>query len=701
MKNKLIILSIIGIMLTQGITCDSFKQNIVVEAETDNVISKETLKDKMKGGWLGELWGNFTGLPTEFKFTVTPNPAEKVDWILSDTYVTDDDTCMEYTFLHMMEVYGANTITYQDMPKEWLYHFQDYIWEGNYYARELMKQGYMPPATGKIGINRAAEAIDAQIECEIFGFLSPGMLQNCKDRTKWWMAAVGDGTVLDNSAFYAMLCANAFFEDDIYQSMETVRSYFDDNSQTAYIYDSVKEIYESNKTDWRTGRRLVNNKFATGYALDNKINFAMSILSLFYGENDYEKTVQIAVLAGYDNDCNAATCGAILGLMKGYNGLPQHLKDQSGTYYRNTNRPGLPSTSLDELVERMMVQAEEIILANGGIQNGSSYIIFDASFIPATATSNYYKKINCTDASFSYSNMYKFYNPSFSNSYGYGSTQKGSFVEVHFSGTEIEFVGATSLNGGSFALEIDGVDHGIIDLECSETFCLGHASAMSYDQTFKKIRNLEDKEHVAKLTCLEDGKFHNVDYISVPCTEEEYYANPSLNLARTKSAKPITSVYAPLGTGAGGGGIGVICDGNYFNPGNHSSVQYDSFLGFSGSTLIPKDYEDYVGYEFSRTTSIGKIIFNEGGHWGTDGGWFADGTMRVEALINGEWVNIEYQIDSVYPNSNNRNDFGAEGEIYTIMVNIPSAQGIRLIGTAGGNCKLISCGELEVYASED
>ena len=131
MKNKLIILSIIGIMLSQGIAYDSFKENIVVEAETDNVISKEVLKDKMKGGWLGELWGNFTGLPTEFKFTVTPNPAEKVDWILGDTYVTDDDTSMEYTFLHMMEVYGANTITYQDMPKEWLYHFQDYIWEGN------------------------------------------------------------------------------------------------------------------------------------------------------------------------------------------------------------------------------------------------------------------------------------------------------------------------------------------------------------------------------------------------------------------------------------------------------------------------------------------------------------------------------------------------------------------------------------------
>lgn len=700
MKNKLIILSIIGIMLSQGIAYDSFKENIVVEAETDNVISKEVLKDKMKGGWLGELWGNFTGLPTEFKFTVTPNPEEKVDWILGDTYVTDDDTSMEYTFLHMMEVYGANTITYQDMPKEWLYHFQDYIWEGNYYARELMKQGYIPPETGKIGINKAAEALDAQIECEIFGFVTPGMLQNCKERTTWWMAAVGDGTVLDNSAFYAMLCSNGFFENDIYKSMETVRSYFDDNSQTAYIYDSVKEIYENNKTDWRLGRKLVNDKFATSYALDNKINFAMTILSLFYGENDYEKTVQTAILAGYDNDCNAATCGAIIGIMKGYSGLPKHLVDASGTYYRNTNRPGLPSNSIDELTDRMLIQAEDIILSAGGVKNGSSYIIFDSSFSPATATNEYFKPISCIDNSFTYSNMHKFYNPNFLSAYGYGSTKKGSYVEFTFSGTEVEIVSATSLNGGSFALEIDGEKYGIIDLTSAETYCLGKFESMSYDQTIKKVRNLENKQHTVRLTSLEEGKFHSIDYINVVCTEDEYYSDTTLNIARTKAATPVTSVYAPIGTGAGGGGIGAICDGYYYKQGDHSSLQYDSFYGFTGSALIPKEHEDFIGYEFSRTFSIGKLIFNEGGHWGTDGGWFADGTMRVEALINGAWTAVEYNISPSYPNSNQLSSFGLAGETYVITVNVEAAQGIRLIGTPGGNYKLISCGELEVYGLE-
>jgi ribosomal protein S17E len=140
MKNKFILVLLIAVLSLHIFTCDTFENNKKVFAANDNVISKEVMKDKMKGGWIGELWANFTGLPTEFHFTTTPNPADSVEWILSDVYVTDDDTSLEYTFLHMMEVYGANTITYNDMPKEWIYHFQDYIWEDNYYARELMKR---------------------------------------------------------------------------------------------------------------------------------------------------------------------------------------------------------------------------------------------------------------------------------------------------------------------------------------------------------------------------------------------------------------------------------------------------------------------------------------------------------------------------------------------------------------------------------
>ena len=55
---------------------------------------------------------------------------------------------------------------------------------------------------------------------------------------------------------------------------------------------------------------------------------------------------------------------------------------------------------------------------------------------------------------------------------------------------------------------------------------------------------------------------------------------------------------------------------------------------------------------------------------------------------------------SLYPNSNSLSDFGVGGEVYTITVNVKAANGIRLIGNPGGNYKLISCSELEVYALE-
>ena len=84
MKNKFILVLLIAILSLHIFTCDAFENNKKVLAANDNVISKEVMKDKMKGGWIGELWANFTGLPTEFHFTTTPNPADSVEWMLSD-----------------------------------------------------------------------------------------------------------------------------------------------------------------------------------------------------------------------------------------------------------------------------------------------------------------------------------------------------------------------------------------------------------------------------------------------------------------------------------------------------------------------------------------------------------------------------------------------------------------------------------------
>jgi len=671
-------------------------------AYSEKRISKTVLKDKIKGGWMGALWGNFAGLPTEFKFVESPNPDNSVPWVLGSTFETDDDTSMEYLFLHMMEVYGVDSITYEDMVPEWIYHAQDFIWCGNLHARQLMEQGVKPPYTGKQGYNAEYSALDAQIECEIFGMVSPGMLQNCYDRTVWWLASVGDGEVLQNSAFYAMLCANAYFESDIYKNMATVRSYFDSNTKTAKVYDRALELYNANKTDWRATRQTLYSEFYNGDVLDCTINYAMTIVSLLYGGNDYEKTVQIAILAGFDNDCNAATAGTILGIQEGYSALPQHLKEGSGDTYLNTNRPGLTSTTIDDLVDRIAFQAGEVVKGKGGYYSQGDYVIIDGNFSPKTYIP-YNKTIYTGTSNWSYSGFYKFYNNEFSNKFGYGTTQKGASATFTFEGTGVAIVSALTLNGGNVSISIDGESYGSATLKNDEVYVNSRYFPISYKQTIKKITGLKNAQHTVVITTLEEGKYYNFDSAVIEVDEEDYYSTEGLNYARTPMATPICSVPSPTGVGAGGGKINVICDGEYFDYTKHSSKQYDTFLGKDAQgNFIAKGFEDYVGYTFDRSINVTKLIFNEGGHWGNDGGWFANGSLRVEVFKNGVWTNANFGISPIYPNSNSSSVFTNEngGSIYTILVNEQNVNGIRLIGTAGGLGKIVSCGELEVYNVE-
>lgn len=46
-------------------------------------------------------------------------------------------------------------------------------------------------------------------------------------------------------------------------------------------------------------------------------------IALLWGEMDLEKTLSIAVIPGFDTDCNGATAGSILGVMLGAKALPE------------------------------------------------------------------------------------------------------------------------------------------------------------------------------------------------------------------------------------------------------------------------------------------------------------------------------------------------------------------------------------------
>lgn len=684
------------------------------------VIDKATVYDKIFGGWTGANWGTYAGLDTECKFNHEPNPSTEMKWNLGQGYCTDDDTNVEYMFLHMMEVYGVNDIAYEDMPEEWLTHCQNYIWCANETARNLMSGGLMPPLTGSKEYNSNWSAIDAQIESAIFGMIAPGMLENTYTRSIWWLKSVGDGYALENAAYYAMLCSAAFTENDINKAIDKVSSailiYSEGRAQSSVeivnfvtdSYNNLKTEYETNKEAWRKTRAQIYNKYWNGSSVDANVNFALTMMSLIYGQNDFEETARIAVLAGCDNDCNAATACTISAMLCGFNGLPEKLRAQSGYMYLNSRRPGLTDDTFDNITKRIMAQGEEVIASCGGSIDEQTYTVMDKAFEPKSySAAEYSRKVPVKDKGWTHDGFEKIYNPEIEGKIGYVSIKSGAKLTYTFDGSSVGVSAMLCPGGGRVEIYVDGISYGTASLKTDPADGASGSVSVCYGQTIKKIRGLSEGSHVLEIIALDEGKQHLIEYASIACSKaeylsylEEYYASlpAGTNLAQVKGVKVICSVMTP-GPGSGGNpSVSVINDGKYFTDFSNLKQQYDTFLGFDNAgKLVEKNFDDYFGFTYDAELTFGKVIFHEGGHW-NGGGWFANGDVRVEVLTDDGWVNAEYSIDKPYPVGNTLADFGPFGETYTFTLkNKTKGKGIRIIGTPGGSQKLASCAEMEVY----
>lgn len=179
------------------------------------------------------------------------------------------------------------------------------------------------------------------------------------------------------------------------------------------------------------------------------------------------------------------------------------------------------------------------------------------------------------------------------------------------------------------------------------------------------------------ITCSElDVKF---DYVVDPTYEEESEKNP------VENATIIVSVDKPAGAGCKD--IEIIRDGYIPSIGdNNSIVQYDTYVAGN------PDHEEYFGYIFAKEYVITEVVFTSGGVF-HDGGWFKNGTLRLQLYINGEWVDADCLISPEYPSSDNSADFKAFTS-YTFTLDNLACKGIRIIGKAGGGARFTSISEL-------
>jgi len=158
------------------------------------------------------------------------------------------------------------------------------------------------------------------------------------------------------------------------------------------MYDFVKSKYES-KISWEQTRDSIYIRYQVnqkdGYKITSQnlncngcfaagINFASSLVSLFYGEGDLKQTIKIGTLSGWDSDNPTATWGGLLGFMIGKNKIEKIFdKEFSNKYNIHRTRRNFPNNGMDtfeNMAQKGIFIIDKVVQSdmNGGISKSKN-----------------------------------------------------------------------------------------------------------------------------------------------------------------------------------------------------------------------------------------------------------------------------------------------------------------------------------------
>lgn len=352
-------------------------------------LSKDRLKDKIKGAWAAQTIGVTFGRPVEFKYKSTIIPDyHKLAWydgILKDTYENEpgtyDDIYMDLTFVQVFEDEGLNAPA--ESFAEAFANAEFPLWFANQTARNNILNGLKPPESGHWLNNPCADDIDFQIEADFAGIMAPGMLNSATqicDKIGHIMN-YGDGWY--GGVYVAAMYSLAFVSDDIGYIVEEALKVIPPESNFAKTMQDVIKWHKQNPRDWKDTWFKVHRKWSSEigsavgvfdpFNIDAKINAAWVLMGLLYGNGDFTRTYEIATRCGDDADCNPASAGGILGAIMGYEAIPafwkQGLSDVEPIDFKYT------TISLEDAYDLSFKHALQVIEKNGGRVAGDSVTI--------------------------------------------------------------------------------------------------------------------------------------------------------------------------------------------------------------------------------------------------------------------------------------------------------------------------------------
>lgn len=369
-------------------------------------ITQSQLLDRYEGFWLAECIANWTGLRTEGA-RINPPFLTDADWglpfgvggpldfVMQTPWGADDDTDIEYVYLHLMHESGTPWLSAERIRAGWRTHINRAIWVSNANARALMERGVTPPATGMSAANFGRLAIDAQLTTEIFGAVCPGDPALALDLSYLPIRTTSVGHASHASQCYVLMHAlaplvpaGASGREKAIWLVQSAREYLPPTSKAADVINVVLNDFLANPdvNNWERTRDLVYQRYhanagANGFTYfgwtESSVNFATGLIALLYGEGDLRRTIQIGTLSGWDSDNGTATMGGLLGWMNGAAWVRAQFPGQtlSDRYWITRTRDNLPDylplespaeDTFPLMAQRMLEVAKTCVLAGGG-----------------------------------------------------------------------------------------------------------------------------------------------------------------------------------------------------------------------------------------------------------------------------------------------------------------------------------------------
>lgn len=276
--------------------------------------SKDELERLNRIGWEAQICAGALGTALE---GYTTENLEKVfgniEYYVRTPNTYNDDITYEIAFLYALKAAG-DSISSSDIAEQWMALVPS-GWSAEEIALQNIRLGVYPPESGRLN-NPYREWIGAQMRGAVCGMVAPG---NAFEAAR---LAFMDGQVSHHNngvlgeVFNAVMTSLAYVKSNVKEIVRLAIDAIPEDSEyrsvVEYVWDSCHVC-----SSWRDAAAQCLGRYGRYNWIHAYPNACGEVIALLFGDGDFDRTMNIIAMFGWDVDCNAAQIATVVAIAGG------------------------------------------------------------------------------------------------------------------------------------------------------------------------------------------------------------------------------------------------------------------------------------------------------------------------------------------------------------------------------------------------